>query len=251
VRPFPVLWYLALNTERAFADVRLRQAVAHAVDRTFLASLYGFDAATATDQILPPSFPGRREESIYSLTPDLAAARALATAAGVTPATPLTVVMYTFNTAPGPQVADHVRAALAPLGIVVDVRAFDRIVQNGRQATRGEPFDIGLEGWGADYLDPFNVLDRLLNGRRIQPTGNTNISYFDDPVFNARLDAAATLGGTAREDAYAALDRDLTAAAPIVPYINTNARLFFSDRVGCHSFTPRWGAVLNALCLRP
>ncbi len=248
--PNAVFWYLALNAERVFADERLRRAVAYALDRTALAALHGPRAGTPTDQILPPALPGYVDRDVFPLTPDLAAATALAASAGVTPATPITVEMYTFNNQFGPAAAAAVQASLAPLGIDVHIQTFDRVVHHEKTTTRGEPFDITLTGWGADYLDPFNFLDPLLNGARIRATGNLNVSYFDDPVYNARLDAAALLpAGPARWAAYAELDRDLSAAAPVIPYVNTNARLFYSDRIGCHAVSPGMTA-LNELCLR-
>ena len=30
----------------------------------------------------------------------------------------------------------------------------------------GEPFDVTVEGWGADYADPYNFLNVLLDGGR-------------------------------------------------------------------------------------
>ncbi len=133
----------------------------------------------------------------------------------------------------------------------MNIQSFDRVTQHEKIATQGEPFDISIEGWGADYNDPFNFLDMLLNGSRIRPTANLNVSYFDDPTFNVRLDAASPLTRPARLATYADLDRDLSAVAPIVPYVNTNARAFFSDRVGCHVFPGGLsGTALNALCLR-
>lgn len=194
---------------------------------------------------------GYRNDDIYPLTPDLATAQSYAAAAGVSPSSPITVELYTFNVTHGPGFASHIQAALAPLGINVNIHSFSRVVQHTKIATEGEPFDISIEGWGMDYNDPFNFLDTLLNGSRIKPSGNTNVSYFDDPSFNARLDAAAPLTGPTRLATYADLDRDISTAAPIIPYVNTNGRAFFSDRIGCHVFMSSIaGAALNALCLR-
>ena len=248
----PVFWYVVLNTSRpAFADENLRKAVAYAIDRTYLASLHGFLGGDPTDQILPPGLAGYRNVDVYPLTADPATAQSYAAAAGVTPSSPITVELYTFNVSHGPGFASHLQSALAPLGINVNIQSFDRVTQHEKIATQGEPFDISIEGWGMDYNDPYNFLDVLLNGSRIRPTHNNNVSYFDDPTFNSRLDAAAPLFGAARLGAYADLDRDLSAAAPIVPYVNTNGRVFFSDRIGCHAFTPGlFPAALNVLCLR-
>lgn len=250
--PAPVFWYIVLNTERpAFAQEKLRQAVAYALSRRDLAALFGFDGGVATDQILPTSLAGYRDDDVFPLDGDLEKAKDLAAEAGVDPEHPLDVVMYSFDSGIGPPLAQYVKARLEPLGIIVSVRLFPRVEQHTRIKTRGEPFDVSIEGWGLDYNDPYNFLDVLLYGSRIQPENNTNVSYFDDPVFNARLDAASRLNGPERYPTYADLDRDLSAVAPIVPFINTNRVVFFTERIGCQEFNPLTGVALNGLCLRP
>jgi ABC-type transport system substrate-binding protein len=250
VEPALVDWFLALNTSRrAFKDRRLRRAVAYALNRVELAALHGYDGGFATDQILPMTLAGFRDDDVFPLIGDVAMAKSLAAAAGVTPETPIDVVMYSFNATFGPAVAEYVKNALAPLGINVTVQLFDRVTQHQKQRTPGEPFDIGLEGWGADYNDPQNFLHSLLHGSSLPPPGY-NVSYFTNAKFDARLDAAAELPAPQRYPAYADLDRDLSTAAPIVPYVNTSSVMLFSDRIGCHRFMPHYRIALNALCLR-
>ena len=38
-------------------------------------------------------------------------------------------------------------------------------------------------------------------------------------------------------------------SAPVAPYINTNARIFVSKRVGCYVYSQVYGSILNALCV--
>ena len=82
VEPQLALDYFVLNTHRPlFRDVRLRQAVNYAIDRTKLARL-GEPCQPLPDRpadhYLPPGMPGYRDTQVYPLTPDLAKARALA-----------------------------------------------------------------------------------------------------------------------------------------------------------------------------
>ena len=64
------------------------------------------------------------------------------------------------------------------------------------------------------------------------------------------MDAAAKLSGQARYNAYAAIDSGLmTGPAPQAPYIDTNARIFISKRVGCYVYSQMYGSILNALCV--
>ena len=99
---------------------------------------------------------------------------------------------------------------------------------------RGEPFDIAWTGgYTADYPDPSDFLDLLFDGRTIQATNNIDISYFNDPAYNRRLDAAAKLTGAQRYRAYQALDAYLTrTAAPAVPLWTETEQDFYSARIG-------------------
>ena len=70
-----------------------------------------------------------------------------------------------------------------------------------------------------------------------------NLSYFNSPTWNKQMQAAAKLAGAARYKAYAKLDHDLMAGpAPLAPYINTNARILMSKRVGCYVYSQTYGS---------
>jgi peptide/nickel transport system substrate-binding protein len=140
---------------------------------------------------------------------------------------------------------------LKQIGIDVEIKLFDRVVQHEKTATRGEPFDLTLEGWGMDYPDPSNFINVLLDGRRIQADNNVNASYFNNATYNRRMDAAYKLAGQARLNAYGLLDRDIMKdQAPVAPYISTNARILTSNKVGCYGYTSIQGSLLTQLCTR-
>jgi peptide/nickel transport system substrate-binding protein len=139
---------------------------------------------------------------------------------------------------------------LKQIGIDVEIKSFTRTVQHEKVGTRGEPFDISHSGWGADYADPSNFINVLLDGGRIQAANNVNESYFNDPAFNKRMLDANVLSGDARLKAYGELDRDITKnGAPLATYINTNGRYYVSQGVGCFTVDPTHGVMnLVAIC---
>ena len=237
VRKNMVTWFLTMNNASPLFrnNVRLRQAVAHAIDRPQMVRQHGFLGGGRTDQILPPGMPGFRDANVYSLRgPNNGRANQLANGNKRSGK----AVLYAFNVSFGPTVAQVVQFNLRQIGIDVEIRQFDRVVQHEKMATRGEPFDIGHEGWGADYADPSNFLNVLLDGRRIQATNNVNTSYFNNPTYNRKLEQASRLYGNARLRAYGNLDAEITRAqAPMAPYINTNARIFVSQNVGCYTYS--------------
>ena len=244
IRKNLVFWYLAMNNSSALfqGNAKLRQAVNWAIDRPQIVRQHGYLGGGRTDQILPPGMPGYRDWNIYPLTGvnQTSLNKAKSLAQGATRSGKAT--FYAFNTVPGPQIAQVVQFNLKQIGVDVEIKQFDRVVQHDKVGTRGEPFDISHSGWAADYPDPSNFINVLLDGSRIQATNNVNESYFNDPTYNRRMAAAYRLAGDARLKAYGELDRDITKnAAPLATYINTNARVYVSQSVGCYSFQPARG----------
>ncbi len=243
--------FLALNTSRPlFANPRLRSAVNYAIDRPALVAQearYFSGAGTVNDEYLPPGFPGYPHAHVYPLQgPDIKTAGALA--AG----THGTAVLYTCNQPPCPQDAQIITRNLKRIGIDVETKMFTAGVFYERVSRRREPFDIATIGWTADYPDPSNFLNLLLDGRSIARENNVDFSYFDDPTFNRKLEAAALLPAPQRYRTYAALAIDLAKnAAPWVVIENDTSRDFLSARIGCQVFQPVYGIDLAALCLRP
>ena len=252
VRKQQVMWYFALNNEQPLfkGNTKLRQAVNWAIDRPQLVRQFGYLGGARTDQVIPPGMLGYKNVSVYPLggvnATSLGKARTLSdgnTRAGK-------AVMYTFNNSPGPQIAQVLQFNLKQIGIDLEIRQFDRVVQNTKAGTRGEAFDVTFEGWGADYPDPYLFLNKLLDGTNIQAANNNNMSYFNDPAWNKKLKAAALLAGDARGQAYAELDRTIMKdAAPLAPFITQNARILVGEDVGCYSFQPVLGTTnLVAVC---
>lgn len=194
-------------------------------------------AGRPVTQYLPPGSPGYRNVGLYGVHPDLARARKLA-GRGRHHA-----VLVTCSKAPCPQWGAIIRDDLRKIGIGVTV------VESADFFPK-EPYDLHFLFWGPDYPDPANVLNPLLLGNQSPPRG-VNFSYFDNPVYNRRLEAAAELTGPAREAAYARLDADLTGKeAPMIAFDSLFARDLFSARMGCQIYQPQYGMDLAALCVR-
>jgi peptide/nickel transport system substrate-binding protein len=240
--------YLALNTTRPlFKNVKLRQAVNNAIDRTAILNQRGAYAGVTTDHYLPPGTPGSpKNGSLYPLkAPDVEKAKQLAGSAKGT------AVMYTCNESPCPEQAAIVQQNLAKIGLDVEVKQFERAVQFSKEGTKGEPFDIAFEGWNADYNDPYDFINVLLYGKSIQKANNVNFSYFNDPKYNVKMEQAAGLAGTERFDTYGKLDLDIAKnASPLAAWDNDNSREFFSARMGCQLYQPVYGMDISAMCLR-
>jgi peptide/nickel transport system substrate-binding protein len=252
--PTPNVLYLAMNHDRPLfggpgpeGNVALKRAVNFAIDRTAMMEQRGTNGGTPTDQQLPFLLPGFRDADIYPARPDLERARELA--AGHT--RDGKGVLYCSNGAPAPQICQIVQANLRNIGLDMEIKLFSRATQFEFAGRRGEPFDMTLELWHADYLDPYAFF-QLLDGTTIRPANNVNFAYFNDPEYNRRIAEANQLHGSAREAAFGQLDVDIARnAAPWAAYGIPNDRFYFSDRVGCQIYSPHYTINLAALCLRP
>ena len=120
--------------------------------------------------------PGFRDACVYPLRPDVARARRLAGAAL------RRVVLYTTGSPEHARSAKIVRSNLRAIGIEVEIKELGNSFW-ARMPRRGEPFDMALVTWLADYAHPMDFL-RQLDGRTIRADGNTNFAYFDDPRYN-------------------------------------------------------------------
>src|SRR5919204_835602 len=233
-RPGTIIFYLALNTQRPLFrnNPTLRRAINLALDRTALIREQGRYFGSPADQYLPPLTPGARRRGFYPLRhPNLAAARRLARGH----LRSRTAVLYCPDTRL--EQAQIVRDELARLGLQVEIKSFPSGFYL-KVGTRGEPFDLAVQGWGGLWADPYVYVNELLDGRTIKATNNFNTSYFDSPRYNRRMARASQLSGPARYRAYGALAADLERGpAPLAVFGARNDTYFFSSRVRCAAFT--------------
>ena len=252
VEPQLSVQYLAMNTSRPLFknNVKLRQAVNWAISRGALLEQGGYFAGVLTDQILPPGMPGFKRVSAYPLqqtSQDVAKAQQLAkgnTRGGK-------AILWTSTTEPAPLQAQIYQQNLKAIGLDVQVSQFARAVQIQKEGIKGAPFDLTTEGWAADYADPSDFINVLLDGTNIQSANNNNVAYFDDPAYNKRMASASLMFGSERYSTYSGLDADLTKnAAPWAARANSTNRIFLSANSGCFTYNAVFGVDLAALCLK-
>ena len=249
VRQVPVVQFLAMNTSRGiFRDPAVRKAVNLAIDRQAILAQRGYLAGKRADQILPPGMPGYRDFDAYPLRYSEASLRK---AKQLMRGRTAKAVLLAGNRGSNLTIPQIVRFNLAKIGIDVEPRYLASGPLAALGGTRGEPFELFLSGWQADYPDPNSFMSVLLDGTTIRESNNTNVSYFDVGAVNRRLHAAARLSGSPRYDAYAALDREITTTyAPWAVLSNPNSRDFVSARVGCYRYHPSFGLNLVTVCLK-
>ena len=248
VGPSLSTWFIHFNHDRqAFkgpGQIALKKAINYAIDRPELARAFGYLGGRRTDQILPPALG--RGASIYPLQgADPATARKWLARARFKPQT---LVLYAANRRLGVTLAQVLRFNLNQIGIDLEVKYYDPNTGREKAGTRGEPFDLFINGWTPDYPDPAGLFLPLLNPD-LRPTGNVNYSYFKDARVSARIEAANRLGGAARRKAWADLDADLMRNdPPWAPIIHSTNVTFVSRSYGCFLDHPVYNFDIAAAC---
>jgi peptide/nickel transport system substrate-binding protein/oligopeptide transport system substrate-binding protein len=209
-RPALITYYLALNTTKPkFRDVRVRQALNHAIDVTTIARTIYPGETIRSHGPIPPGVSGYRESGeAYAYDPDRA--RALLAEAG---ATDLTFDVYFRSLALNQRFLEAVQANLAQVGVTMNLQQRDWTAV--RQAMNRGELDAYLLNWYADYPDGENFLYPLFHSD--MAGGGSNASHYRNPAFDALiLQARATLEEAARLAMYSRADSMIQADAPWV-----------------------------------
>ena len=107
-------------------------------------------------------------------------------------------------------------------------------------------------GWLKDFSDPQTMLDATFNGENIIANGgfNSNWPQLNVPSINAAMAKAELIvGDSARNKAWADIDRQVTAQAPAVPWIwDENPNIRSTDVAGViNKFNGNWDLSFTSL----
>jgi peptide/nickel transport system substrate-binding protein len=202
------LSYLTLNTSRGvLGDVRVRQAIAKAIDYAALRDQVLRGQATTPTGFIPAGVPGF-DPAKPAPTRDLAGAKALLAAAGHPRGLDLTMVV----SQPGP-VSELVQANLADAGIRLQLQRMSSAALDAAR-TNGD-FDLLYDGWIMDFPDPFIFLNLVFSSPSDGGVGN--FSQYNNPKVDQLLQAAmATADPAKRAALYDQAQDKIMADQPIV-----------------------------------
>jgi oligopeptide transport system substrate-binding protein len=214
--PFLATYYFAFNTRRPpFNDVRVRRALAMAVDRKWMAEKMIAAGNAPAWGLLPDALSGDErhvpEWSHWPQAQRLAAARQLLSQAGYGPARPLRFEIR-FNSS-----AEHRRAAAAMATMWRDIGVEAQLLNSESSLhfdslKRGD-FDLARSGWVADFPAPENFLSVHRSD-----AGAQNYSGYASAAYDALLDAAMAEPDLGKRAAKMnAAERQLLEDMPILP----------------------------------
>jgi peptide/nickel transport system substrate-binding protein len=204
--------YLAFHqANEPFDDVRVRRAVAHAIDReAIVEAFFGGLGVTAEDH-LPPSFFGHGQPWPYDYDPERA--QELLAEAGYEGgfSTELWYMPVSRPYYPAPQpIAEAMASYLSDVGIEVELLTEDWTTYLSDYNTGA--FPMYMLGWYGDYADPDNFLNTLFAGTAPAEFG------WDAPEVREWLNLARQITDeTRRAELYAQVNDAVSEQAISVP----------------------------------
>ena len=192
------------NPDSPMSDVRVRQAINHAIDReAIVASLVGGDGEVINVPCYPMQF-GCDSSAAVSYEYDPEKAKALLEEAGYGDGFSVKMSSYRDRAR-----AEAVQSYLAAVGIEADLEVVQ--ARASFSAWREGQVDIWYGDWGSfSIADASASMGNFFNG-------STNDGARDEEVMELVAQAAATVDEDARKEAYSAAIKDITEKAYWVP----------------------------------
>jgi peptide/nickel transport system substrate-binding protein len=241
--PFNIL-YLGFNQAvPELKDIKVRQAIAHAIDKDAVVSQSLPEGSKVATQFIPESVIGYADD-VTEYEYDPAKAKSLLAEAGATGLT----LQFNYPTGvsrpymPTPEETFvAVRSQLEAVGIKVTPVA-DQWSPNYLDKIQGTPdHGIHLLGWTGDYNDTDNFLGVFFGGQK-QEWG------FDNPeLFTALTEARAVPQQDEQRPLYEDINRQVMEFLPGVPLAHPVPSLAFAPEVKGYQTSPVQDEVWNAV----
>ncbi len=243
------LTYLAVNTTVApLTNVDCRKAVEYAVDKLSVQrALGGPVSGQIATQLLPPSVSGYSKIDPYPSTNDSGDVE-MAKSELVKCGEPDGFAIGLTARSDEPDevnTAMSIQASLKVVGINATIQQYPSSKYFSDFAgakSFASSHDIGLilTQWSAPWPTGFGFLDQILDGAWLKPSGNTNLSYLNDPAINADFaKGIATADASARNAIWADIDKTAMADAVIVPLVDS-IDLLYRPPSATNVFVTQW-----------
>ncbi len=261
VNPLTAFWYLPLNVNLPpFDNVKARQAVNYAIDRSAVVKLYGgTQLAQPVCTILPPGFPGHEDSCQYTkgggntwTAPDLDKAKQLVQESGTAgQAVGVVVTDDEVNQAIG----QYVVSLLNTLGYKATLKPISSNIQFTYIQNTKNKVQVSLSQWYQDYPAASDFLNILFSCASFTPGSDSsiNISGYCDKGNDARMQQALVTQRTDEDKAnqqWAQVDQDVMTEAVVVPLFTPKLIDFTSKRTGNYQFSRQFYMLVSQLWVK-
>ncbi|WP_083454477.1 ABC transporter substrate-binding protein [Nostocoides japonicum] len=238
----PFTDYLLPNFN-VMTNLKVRQALATATDKTaYAAALGGDKAAIPAKSIITPSVPGYKPNPAFTApdSGDPAAAKKLLQEAGVTLPYPITIT-YPGGTPSVDNSFAALKAGFDKAGFKTTLNSLPDTYYDVVQDINYKGGNVVWGGWGADWPSIGTVLPPLFDSRiNFGPkTNGQDYGNFKSDTANQMIDAAAAKPTLDEQNAaYAALDQYLGEQVAYIPLTVTRFFLVYGSGVANYTVDP-------------
>ncbi|SDF63184.1 peptide/nickel transport system substrate-binding protein [Blastococcus aurantiacus] len=256
--PFNIL-YLGINhgnvpgttANPALKDVRVRQAIAHAIDRETIVNSQLPEGAEVATQFMPPTVEGWADD-VTTYEYDVERAKELLAEAG---ATGTTLKFFYPTDVSRPYLPDPaaifqvINQNLIDAGFTVEATALPWNPDYLNAVQAGLQHDIHLLGWTGDYNDAYNFIGTFF-AAKADGLAKAEFGAFDNQEIFAALDEGDTNPDVdGRTEDYQEANRRIMEFLPGLPISHSPPALVVSERVQGLEPSPLTAEVFSTVSL--
>lgn len=236
--------FWAFNTAKApFNHVKVRQALAMAINRDAILQAVYFGHATAANSVLPPT-SWAYNANLEPLKYDPAQAKALLAEAGYPNGFSMDIWAMPVQRLYNPnalKMAELMQADLAQIGIRASVVSYEW--NTFRRKLGDNEHDSVLIGWSADNADPDNFFRPLLSCSAAQ-TGSNRANWCDENFDRLISQALLTADQKQRRSYYMAAQQYLSEQMPLLSIAHSQRFQALNSQINGVQINPYGGIAL-------
>lgn len=231
-------YYFTINiTQPPVDNLKVRQALAHAIDRKALVDKYLFKINIAHASMVPAGLAGYTPAAGLEFDP--VKARALLAEAGYADPKTLPPLTLHYNTENRHRLVAQVLQQMWKTNLGIEVQLWNEEWKSYLKTRQALQYQISRSGWVGDYPDPNSFLDLFASDSPQNQTG------WKSPVYDALLQrAAGEVDVAKRATTLQQAEALLLTEAPVIPvytYMNTmlvhpRVQGFYSNLLDVHPY---------------
>lgn len=232
-----VMHYITLNTQhKPLDDVRVRQALAYAVDYEKVLSEFYNGYGQLAQGPVPKGLWGH-DDSLPMYKLDLDKARALLAEAGQSKGFKLRLVYESGNDTMS-RIAQHLQANLKQLNIDLQIEGLTRATIMDQFKSPDTAPDMRIDHWTVDYADPDDYLTALYTTAAFSPHGG-NRSFYSNPQIDQMAEQANRMSDQSqREQVFKQMQQIIVRDCPSIWLVQPKKLTLLRDNVKNYTYFP-------------